>query len=264
MHLGKFERLSLLARFAGGGNVSAVQPSNDFLERFDSGLDAYWQQRTAGLAQFQDQTLNRPSHALFIVIFIEFLLLAVAQETRSIVIFVDKLRAEGSLTHKRVIWPNLRECYAILTNSLHGFRNDLFGRHESMRFPPNLESTKSKFFEIMFSLLSAIPKFFRSQYSIFGLRAACASFAGSIPAFIATSATFYLQYRGVWIIVVIILCLNPTTGASMNGLLVQCTGTLLGGLVAMAVWYMVDEKVAGVIVFTFVVNVFRTPAPGEG
>jgi len=50
----------------------------------------------------------------------------------------------------------------------------------------------------------------------------------------------------------------------MNGLLVQCTGTLLGGLVAMAVWYMVDEKVAGVIVFTFVVNVFRTPAPGEG
>lgn len=181
-----------------------------------------------------------------------------AQETRNIVIFVDKLRADGSLAHKRVIWPNLKESYLSLTNSLHGFRNEIFGHYESMRFPPNCENTKSKFFRIVFALLSTFPTFFRSEYSIFGLRAACASFVGAIPAFIATSATFYLQYRGVWISIVIILCLNPTTGASLNGLLVQCTGTLLGGLLAMAVWYMVDEKVAGVIVFTFVVNVFRT------
>ena len=238
--------------------MSSVKPSNDFLARFDLGLDAYWQQRTAGLAQFHDHNLNTPSHTLFIVIFIEFLLLAVAQEIRNIVIFVDKLRSDGSLLHKRIRWPNIKEFYSMITNSLHGLRNDIFGNFDSMRFPPNCENTESKFFSFTFAILAAITRFFRSEYAIFGLRAACAAFAGSIPAFIATSATFYLQYRGVWIIVVIILCLNPTTGASLNGLLVQCSGTLLGGLLAMAVWYMVDQKVAGVIVFTFVVNVFRT------
>jgi hypothetical protein len=255
---------SLLTRLMGKRKLSAVKPSNDFLARFDSGLDAYWQQRTEGLAQFHDHTLKRPSHALFIVIFMEFLLLAVAQEIRNIVLYVDKLRSDGSLTHKRVIWPNLKGLYSMITNALHELRNDIFGNHKSMRFPPSYETTKSKFLGSTLAFLSAITRFLRSEYAIFGLRAACAAFAGSIPAFIATSATFYLQYRGVWIIVVIILCLSPTTGASLNGLLVQCSGTLLGGLLAMAVWYMVDQKVAGVIVFTFVVNVFRIHLFGRG
>jgi hypothetical protein len=234
-----------------------MPPSNDFIAHFDLGLETYRQQRTAGLARFQNHTLNRASHALLVVIFVEFLLLALAQEVRNIVTFADKLRSDGSLARNRVIYPDLKGLRSMFTSSIHGLRDEIFGNHESMPFPPNCECTKSRFFSVPFALLAAIARFFRTDYAVFGLRAGCAAFAGSVPAFIATSATFYLQYRGVWIIIVLILGVNPTTGASLNSLLVQCSGTLLGGLLAMAVWYMVDQNVAGVIVFTFVVNVFR-------
>jgi Fusaric acid resistance protein-like len=100
-------------------------------------------------------------------------------------------------------------------------------------------------------------RFFRSEYAAFGLRATTAAFIGSLPAFIRSSAEFYLQYRGVWAIVAVVLCMSPTAGASFWNLAVQISGSLVGGLLAMAVWYMVDQKVAGVIVLTFVVNVVR-------
>jgi len=248
---------SLLTRLCGKRKVSAMPPSDDFIGRFDLGLEAYWQQRTAGLARFQDRSLSRTSHALLVVIFVEFLLLALAQEVRNILTFAEQLRSDGSLTRNRVIYPNLKGLCSMLTPSIHGLRDEIFRNHESMPFPPNRECTKSRFFSLPFALLATIARFFRTDYAVFGLRAGCAAFAGSVPAFIATSATFYLQYRGVWIIIVIILCVNPTTGASLNSLLVQCSGALLGGLLAMAVWYTVDQNVAGVIVFTFVVNVLR-------
>ena len=69
--------------------------------------------------------------------------------------------------------------------------------------------------------------------------------------------TFYQAYRGVWSTVVIVISLGPTTGASVNALLLQSAGTILGGLLAMAVWYVVDTKIAGVIVLSFVVTIFR-------
>jgi Fusaric acid resistance protein-like len=92
---------------------------------------------------------------------------------------------------------------------------------------------------------------------MFGFRAALASMVVAIPAYLENSALFYREYRGVWATTVIVISLGPTTGASTNGLLYQCTGTILGGLVSMAVWYIVDQKVAGVIVLSYVVTVIR-------
>lgn len=78
-----------------------------------------------------------------------------------------------------------------------------------------------------------------------------------MPAYLEDSVLFYQAYRGVWSTVVIVISLGPTTGASVYGLLLQSAGTVLGGLVAMAVWYVVDQKIAGVIALSFVVTTFR-------
>jgi uncharacterized membrane protein YccC len=107
-------------------------------------------------------------------------------------------------------------------------------------------------------ILSTISHFLRSEYSLFGLRMAIATFVAAIPAFLANSAEFYVAYRGSWAVVTIILILNPTAGASLGSLLFLTAGTLAGGLTAMAVWYIVDQKVPGVIVLSFVVFVVRT------
>jgi len=101
-------------------------------------------------------------------------------------------------------------------------------------------------------------RFLRSHHALFGFRAALAAFTVAVPAYLESSEPFYQSYRGVWSTVVIVISLGPTTGGSINGLFFQCAGTTLGGLVSMAVWYMVDQKVAGVIVLSFVVTIFRT------
>ena len=46
--------------------------------------------------------------------------------------------------------------------------------------------------------------------------------------------------------------MSPTTGASLNGLFHRCLGTVIGGVIALAVWYMVVGKSAGVIVLSLV------------
>jgi uncharacterized membrane protein YccC len=105
--------------------------------------------------------------------------------------------------------------------------------------------------------------FFRSEYARFGLRAAIATFAGTIPAFLENSEAFYTEYRGVWVTMTLILGMSPTTGASLNGFLARCLGTVVGGMLAMATWYIVAQKVAGVIVLSLVVSAIRLSAQDE-
>ena len=110
---------------------------------------------------------------------------------------------------------------------------------------------------VILKFLAAIGNFFDSRYSQFGLRAACASLAGTLPAFFHSSYVFFIQYRGVWITFTVLIGMSPTTGASIYGLLKRCSGTILGGLLAMAVWYIVDQRIPGIIVLSFVVAAYR-------
>jgi len=111
--------------------------------------------------------------------------------------------------------------------------------------------------KFIYSIFIASSRFFRSQYAGFGLRAACATLAGTIPVFFANSYIFFNTYRGVWITITIVLGMSPTTGASINGFVSRCLGTIVGGLLAMGVWYIVVGKIAGVIVLSLVVLAFR-------
>jgi uncharacterized membrane protein YccC len=106
--------------------------------------------------------------------------------------------------------------------------------------------------------LSTISHFLRGEFSMFGLRVGLATFVAGLPAYLADSAAFYVEYRGAWAIVTIILIMNPTAGASLSSVFFLTVGTLAGGLTAMAVWYMVDQKVAGVIALSFPVFTIRT------
>ena len=118
-------------------------------------------------------------------------------------------------------------------------------------------ATNNRILKFIFAALLSIADFFRSEYSQFGLRAACATFAGTIPGFLASSYNFFTMYRGVWITITVVLGMSPTTGASINGLVARSLGTIVGGLLAMGVWYMVVGRVAGVIVFSLVVMALR-------
>jgi uncharacterized membrane protein YccC len=114
------------------------------------------------------------------------------------------------------------------------------------------------FLLFIFRALNLFTKFTRSDYAAFGFRAACATLAGTLPAFLRSSFSFFTEYRGVWVTITVILGMSPTTGASINGLFGRASGTIVGGLLAMGVWYMVVGHVAGVIVFTLIALALRT------
>jgi hypothetical protein len=115
LQLGKYTKPSPLARvFSKKPNTivddeSAKDIGTDaFLTRFDAGLEQFRAGRTNNLDQFYDKKGVLPSQGLFLVLFVEFLLFAVAEEIRVLVIFVDRLRVEGSITRKHFIFPKMR------------------------------------------------------------------------------------------------------------------------------------------------------------
>jgi len=92
---------------------------------------------------------------------------------------------------------------------------------------------------------------------LYGFRVATATLAGTLPAFLRSSYSFFAEYRGVWLTIIVILGMSPTTGASISGLIARALGTIVGGLIAMAVWYIVVGHSAGVIVFSLVATALR-------
>ena len=111
LELGKYEKHSAIKRlFSKSKRREILSPSYlnpDFVSHFNSGLQAFWEGRTDGLSEFYDEKTDTPSHLVFIVIFNKFLLCAVAQEIGSLILLVDSLRSQGSLTRKRIIFPKL-------------------------------------------------------------------------------------------------------------------------------------------------------------
>jgi hypothetical protein len=78
-----------------------------FVARFDQGLETYFDQRSVGLQQFLDEKTKKPSHGLFIVVFVDFLLFQVAQEIRSLVLFIESLRSQGTLSSRQIVYPSM-------------------------------------------------------------------------------------------------------------------------------------------------------------
>ena len=259
--------------------------TDSFLMRFDAGIEEFQNVDTAELAQFYDEKEIRPTQGLFLILSVKFLLLAVAQEIRSSVVYVDQLRNDGSLTRKRLTFPKMKVVWKALARLFHphdaedvagqGFgseetdiitknytgrtkRNTLLFDHTLSPATDSIETSKqpaltNRFVRGFITALSMCTDFLKSEYSQFGMRAAMATIAGTIPAFLAPSWSFFTEYRGVWITITVILGMSPTTGASIGGLVARSVGTLIGGLLAMAAWYIVVGKVPGVIIFSFIV-----------
>ena len=105
------EGIGLIIRSIGRHRVTPFKkPDNGngisgFIPRFDSAVEALWNKRTLELSRFHNETRKTPSHALFIVVFVQFLMFAVAKEVRLMTVFVDNL--EHTMTRRRIMFPKL-------------------------------------------------------------------------------------------------------------------------------------------------------------
>jgi hypothetical protein len=101
--------------------------TNAFLDRFDAGLKAFWQERTDGLTAFCDEKERAVKHVVFIVVFVEFLLFSVAQEIRTMILFVDYLRETKETTTSHFIWPKPSAFIKGIKGAFHGWDVPGFG-----------------------------------------------------------------------------------------------------------------------------------------
>lgn len=111
-----------------------------------------------------------------------------------------------------------------------------------------------------------IPRFLASQESTFGFRVACATLTVGIVAFLENTNRFFLEQRLVWAMIIIAignetisllvyalmlipLGMSVTSGQSVFGFVSRVVGTFGAMVVSFIIWYIVDEKTAGIIVF---------------
>jgi hypothetical protein len=99
-------------------NVSDIG-TDAFLPRFDSGLDVFRNQSADNFGHFYNEKHGVLSQSILFVLFLELLLLAIAQEIRSVILFVDNLHAEGAMTRKRFIFPNTNVFHRALGMIFH-------------------------------------------------------------------------------------------------------------------------------------------------
>ena len=57
--------------------------------------------------------------------------------------------------------------------------------------------------------------------------------------------------------IVIVIGMSPTSGQSMFGFIARIAATVVSLALSLIVWYIVDGKTAGVIIFLYLANVFE-------
>lgn len=105
--------------------------------------------------------------------------------------------------------------------------------------------------------LRTIPRFLGSPESAFGFRVACATLTVGIVAFLKDTHVFFLEQRLVWAMIIIAIGMNMTSGQAIAGFLGRIIGTFIAAVSSLVIWYIVDEKTPGVLVFLWLFIFFE-------
>lgn len=115
--------------------------------------------------------------------------------------------------------------------------------------PDHLPPTN--FTEAIGDQIRKINSVFRSDHAAYGIRGACAIMTICIMAFLHDSQDFYFRQRFLWALFAILLSLGRTAGSSTFLLLCRILGTIASMIASYIIWYIVDRKTPGILVFTW-------------
>ncbi|KAH8123452.1 hypothetical protein ACSS6W_007516 [Trichoderma asperelloides] len=107
----------------------------------------------------------------------------------------------------------------------------------------------SNFMETIGDYIRKISSIFRSDHAAYGLRGACAIMTIGIIAFLHDSQDFYFAQRFLWALFAILLSMARTAGSSTFLLLGRVLGTIASMIASYIIWYVVDQKTPGILVF---------------
>ncbi|KAH6627549.1 hypothetical protein F5144DRAFT_603805 [Chaetomium tenue] len=217
-----------------------------------------------------DEGTTAPSHfrserdqvQLYIILYMENLMHASGEAVQDLVDFADEKVENGIMSKKRLIAPTihrLRKWFkAVFSNedssaeqtpdvmetgaNLVHFGNAYNRKKDPEHMPPETP------WEHFGSGLRKVTNFFGSEESAFGFRVACATMTIGIVAFLEETQRFFMEQRLVWAMIIIAIGMTMTSGQSVFGFLCRVGGTVLAMCLSLIIWYIVNERIPGVIV----------------
>ena len=276
---------------AAGELLSPLQP--DFAQRFEREMRQYFSHRkdlTKGLASLEafsvseeskDPTSQNDMRAVttdpdakqefFLILYMGHLQDTLLMATLDLIQFADGKIGDGTMKRSRLIlpklntirrWLSLKSAKASKTatdrrQSSHVDPSSVFAQTEANNFPDPEHLPPGNWFEKGSLALRYLSHFIRSEQSIFGFRVAAAAFSVGILAFLRQTQEFFIHQRCIWAMIVIVIGMNPTSGQTMFGFVARIIATAVSLVLSLVVWYIVDGKTPGVIVFLYLANVFE-------
>lgn len=212
-----------------------------------------------------EHTRERYQRQLFFTLYLEYLLWRAGTAVLDLVVYADKRKQEGALKHSKLIFPGSQSFYKWLkspfrqedlSNDSHfmadmdsgGAESVYLGAEFARKKDPEHQSPRNAA-ERIGETIRLIPQFFRSDASAFGFRVVCATMTIAVVCFLEASQTFFLEQRLLWAMIMVAISMSRTAGQSTFNFALRIVGTLIAMIGSYIIWYIVDGKTAGVIVF---------------
>lgn len=273
-----------------GELLTPLEPQ--FAQRFEQEMRNYFSRRkdlTRNLASLEAFTvLEKPDDAtsqedmaaiatdpdvkqeFFLILFMGHLQDNLLTATLDLIRFADDRIQDGTMKRSRLILPRLNTIRKWLSlNTDHDTKSApdrrqsshvdpaALGQTEANNFPDPEHLPPANWFEKSSLALRYLSHIIRSEQSIFGFRVAAAAFSVGILAYLRKTQDFFTHQRCIWAMIVIVIGMNPTSGQTMFGFVARIVATAVSLVLSLIVWYIVDEKTPGVIVFLYLANVFE-------
>lgn len=208
---------------------------------------------------------SRHQRQLFFTLYLEYLLWRVGMNVLDLVLYVDKRKQAGVLNKTKLIFPGSKTLYKWVraavgqedTSEEDSFTTDMdlssaqtvyLGKaFEQRRDPEHLPAQNA--LEKFGNGVRKIPKFLRADESAFGFRVVAATMSICIICYLEASQVWFLEQRLLWAAIMVAISMTRTNGQSMFNFVLRVLGTAVAMVGAYIVWYIVDGKTAGVIVF---------------
>lgn len=273
---------------ARGETLSPLQ--SDFTSRFEQELHDYYSRRKdlpealASLEAFSaSEKLGSPAtepgilgsdpdvrQEFFLILFMGHLQDDLLNASLQLIKFADSKVADGTMKRRRLIFPKQKSIRHWLSlssqrdvkpsDSRQSSRVDPSSIHRPQAFtgfPDPEHLPPENIWEKGSTILRTISHAIRSEQSVFGFRVAAASFSVAILAFLHQTQEWFIRQRCIWAMIVIVIGMNPTSGQTMFGFAARIIATAISLALNLVVWYIVDGKPAGVIIFLYLANVFE-------
>jgi len=202
----------------------------------------------------------------FVIIYMDHLQQDLLHATLDLLKFTDGKVSDGTMKRSRLIFPNQTSIWKWITLSFSKQPSrqqstadtvSTYQKPTTQYFPDPETLPPANIFEKLSSILRQISRLIRSEKSIFGFRVATAAFCVGVLAYLHQTQEFFIRQRGIWAMIVIVIGMSPTSGQTMFGFVARIAATVVSLALSLIVWYIVDGKTSGIIVFLYLANVFE-------